>query len=459
MVEDHRPLSRSYLRHTAAFRDGADTPRDFLERCLAVVDERERDVRAFVTMDAAAARRAADASTTRWRAGRALSPIDGMPVGVKDIIETADMPTQMGSPLFAGWRSHRDAASVAALRHAGAVMLGKTVTTEFAAQEARETRNPHDLRRTPGGSSSGSAAAVACGMVSAALGTQVVGSIVRPASYCGCIGFKPGAGSLNRGGSHDHLSHSCLGVLAGGMADCWQVAFEIAVRVGGDPGHPALRGPSAVPSPSRPGRLAILRTEGWATAPARARQVFETACGRLRQARIECVASEEDDRLGVVEDALTGALRLTLDIVDRESLWPLNTYRDRDSGGLSRAMLERLSRAEAMTADDYDLLLARRDRLRALYAGLAATYDAAVTLSANDCAPLGMDSTGDPSFAVPGSLLGVPAMSLPLLRAGGLPLGLQVLGFRGADAQLFAVAGSIVSCLGDDGPLSGQSYP
>ena len=124
-------------------------------------------------------------------------------MGVKDIIETTDMPTEMGSPLFEGWRSGRDAAAVVALREAGAVVLGKTVTTEFAATEPRGTRNPWDLARTPGGSSSGSAAAVAAGVVSAALGTQVVGSIVRPASYCGCVGFKPSVGAINRGGSHD----------------------------------------------------------------------------------------------------------------------------------------------------------------------------------------------------------------------------------------------------------------
>ena len=129
------------------------------------------------------ARVAADESTERWRQALPRSPIAGMPLGIKDIIETADMPTENGSPLFAGWRSERDAASVAALREAGAVIVGKTVTTEFAATEPRGTRNPHDLRRTPGGSSSGSAAAVAAGMLSAALGSQVIGSTIRPASY------------------------------------------------------------------------------------------------------------------------------------------------------------------------------------------------------------------------------------------------------------------------------------
>src|SRR5205814_3887300 len=153
--------------------------------------------------DTVAARAAADRSTERWRGGRSLSGIDGMPLGIKDIIETADMPTEQGSPLFVGCRTGRDAASVAALREAGAIILGKAVTTEFASTEPRGTRNPWDRERTPGGSSRGPAAAVACGMVPAALGTQVVGSILRPAGFCGCVGFKPSVGGINRGGSDD----------------------------------------------------------------------------------------------------------------------------------------------------------------------------------------------------------------------------------------------------------------
>ena len=170
-------------------------------------------------MNIPAAQEAAAQATRRWREGRPRSPIDGMPIGIKDIIETADMPTQMGSDLYEGWRSERDAASVYALREAAAIVLGKTVTTEFAATTHRGTRNPWDPGRTPGGSSSGSAAAVAAGLVSAALGTQVMGSIIRPASYCGCVGFKPSVGCINRGGSHDDLSQSCMGVLAATLED------------------------------------------------------------------------------------------------------------------------------------------------------------------------------------------------------------------------------------------------
>ena len=189
-----------------------------------------------------------------------------MPVGIKDIIETIDMPTEHGSPLFAGYRSERDAASVAALREAGAVIVGKTVTTEFAWMQPRATKNPWDLTRTPGGSSSGSAAAVAVGAISVGIGTQVFGSIVRPASFCGCFGFKPTVGAINRGGSHDALSQSTHGPIAASLPEAWQVAYEISQRAGGDPGFPGLYGPPTCPAPSKPRRLAVLETDGWAVA-------------------------------------------------------------------------------------------------------------------------------------------------------------------------------------------------
>src|SRR5258707_13706594 len=144
---------RSYLAHASQFASGAENPRDFLEACLANLNTWEPKVGAFVNLNIEGARQAADRATARWRAGAPLSPIDGMPIGIKDIIETADMPTEMGSPLFVGWRTGRDAASVVALREAGAVILGKGVTTEFAATRPGGTRNPWDSARTPGGSS------------------------------------------------------------------------------------------------------------------------------------------------------------------------------------------------------------------------------------------------------------------------------------------------------------------
>jgi len=435
------PQAKPFLAAAAQFAGGQDTPRAYLERCLETLAAWEPKIGAFVCTNIEGSRAAADASSMRWRDNKPVSAIDGMPIGIKDIIETADMPTGMGSPLFDGWSSGRDAAAVAALREAGAVILGKTVTTEFAATEPRGTRNPWDPGRTPGGSSSGSAAAVAAGLVSAALGTQVMGSIVRPASYCGCVGFKPSVGGINRGGSHDELSQSCMGVLAATLEDAWQVASEIAARAGGDPGYQGLVGPLRMPPPARPQRLVFLETAGWQVASAEAKKAIQKSLALLSRNGIDILTRQSDQLVGAVEEAIADARALSIRINTWESRWPLNTYRNRDAGKLSRAMLARLAQAEATSLDDYRADLDERIRVRALYESLAAQCDACVTLAAPAAAPVGLSSTGDPVFAVPFSLLGVPAISLPLLREQGLPLGLQVTGFQGKDATTSAIAG------------------
>jgi Asp-tRNA(Asn)/Glu-tRNA(Gln) amidotransferase A subunit family amidase len=435
--------TKPYLSATPRFASGEDTPREFLERCLADLAALEPKIGAFVNLNLDRARADADRATSRWRAGRPLSKIDGMPVGIKDIIETADMPTENGSPLFAGFRSERDGASVAALREAGAVVVGKTVTTEFAATEPRGTRNPHDLRRTPGGSSSGSAAAVGSGMISAALGTQVIGSTIRPASYCGCVGFKVTVGALNRGGSYDGLSQSATGVLAATLEDAWQIAYEIAVRAGGDPGYPGLFGPASAPAAKKPRRVAFLETAGWATASAGAKQAMADALARIKAAGIEVLTPQSHAKVGAVEAAIAPARPLSMRINGWESRWPLNTYRERDASKVSRVMLTRLAEAEAMSLGDYRSDLAQRDKARALYAELAIDCDACVSLAAPAAAPMGLESTGDPNCTVHASLLGIPAISLPVLADEGLPLGLQVTGFVNGDAEAFAAAASI----------------
>jgi len=442
------PTPIAFFPAVRDFAGGNDTPRDLLERCLARLEQFEPAVGAFVVHDIAAARSAADRSAERWRAGRPLSPIDGMPLGIKDIIETADMPTEQGSPLFLGCRTGRDAASVAALREAGAVILGKAVTTEFAATQPRGTRNPWDAARTPGGSSSGSAAAVACGMVPAALGTQVVGSILRPASFCGCVGFKPSVGGLNRGGSYDYFSQSCTGVLAASLEDAWLVAINIAERAGGDPGYPGLQGPSEPPRAQRPRAVAMLETTGWEVAAPEARRAFEAAAGRLADAGIRVADRRADSAIEEVEEAISDAATLTRAINAWEGRWPLNTYRNRDQSKLSQSALDRLATAEAMKPSDYRYAIARRQRSREIHARLAARYDAAITLAALGAAPVGLGSTGNPIFNVPASLLGIPALSLPLLSADGLPLGLQLMGFAGEDAGLFAIAAAVRDLLG-----------
>jgi Asp-tRNA(Asn)/Glu-tRNA(Gln) amidotransferase A subunit family amidase len=439
------PQMRPFHPATADFVSGTDSPREFLERCIAELDAWEPKIGAFVTVNLVAAREAADRSTERWRAGKPLSPIDGMPIGVKDIMETIDMPTEYGSPLFAGFRSERDCASVAALREAGAVILGKTVTTEFGLTEPFGTRNPWDLTRTPGGSSSGSPAAVAVGAISVGLGTQVLGSILRPASFCGCFGFKPTFGAINRGGSYDALSQSTHGPLAASLPDAWQVAFEISHRAGGDPGFPGLYGPSTSPTPCKPQRLAVLETDGWGAATPGAREAFEKASAKLKSAGVKLASRHENEKVAALESAIQGARELSLRIIIWESHWPINTYRARDASKLSKATLERCTQAEAMTLDDYRRDLRERDQRRAAYQALAAEFDACITLAASGAAPVGLGSTGDPTFAVPASMLGVPAITLPVLQDDGLPLGLQLFGFADRDAELYSTAGGVLA--------------
>jgi Asp-tRNA(Asn)/Glu-tRNA(Gln) amidotransferase A subunit family amidase len=438
---------RSYLAASRNFASSNATPRQFLERSLELLESWEPRIGAFVCTNLPAARVAADRASERWRAGRPLSPIDGMPIGIKDVIETFDMPTQMGSPLFLGWRSGKDAASVRALRDAGAVIIGKTVTTEFAASEPRGTRNPWNAAHTPGGSSSGSAAAVAVGIVGAALGTQVIGSVIRPASFCGCVGFKPSVNAINREGSHDYQSQSCTGILAASLPDAWQVAHEIVARVGGDAGTPGLQGPDTIPPAEKPRRLAVLETVGWDAASVGAKQRLGEFVMRLKSAGIEIRTRDNDDKVAALETDLVNAMELSHRCNGWETRWFIRTMRERDAEALSRSILDRAQRYQDMTLADHRADLRERARVRAVHAELAATCDACITLAAPNHAPEGLGSTGNPEFAVPASLLGVPALSLPLFEVNDMPLGLQVIGYFDRDADAFAIAGWLTSTL------------
>ena len=447
-MKNTTPVRRPFLAATADFAAGRDTPRAYLERCLERIDELEPSIGAFVALNPERARADADRSVERWRAGKPLSQIDGMPLGIKDIIETADMPTEQGSPLFVGYRTGRDAATVVAAREAGAVIVGKTVTTEFASTEPLgHTCNPWDLERTPGGSSSGSAASVAVGMVPAALGTQVVGSILRPASYCGTFGFKPSLGGINRGGSYDGLSQSCDGPLAATLEDAWVVAREISARVGGDPGFPGLSGPMEPPPAAKPSRVAMLETAGWAVATPEAQRRLQEAVERIRAAGIDVVSRNEDPAIAEIEEAIAKAEPASRRINNWEGRWPLNAYRQMDRSGLSEAALDRLTVAESMTLEEYQQLIAERAGARAIYAERAAAWDGCITLSAPGPAPKGLGHTGNPIFVSPGSYLGIPTLSLPVFTAEGLPLGLQVMGFEQRDAAAFSLAAWLYECL------------
>ena len=443
------PTRRPFHLATTDFAAGRDTPRAYLERCLERIAELEPKIGAFVALNLEGARAAADRATARWRDKKTLSPIDGMPVGIKDIIETEDMPTEQGSPLFAGYRTGRDAATVVALREAGAVVVGKTVTTEFAASEPRGTRNPWDLDRTPGGSSSGSAASVAVGMLPSALGTQVVGSILRPSSFCGVVGFKPSLGAINRGGSYDGLSQSCDGALAATLADAWLTLREIfgaswrRSRLSGPVG-PARRAGG-----QEAGAARLARDGGVEGRLGRGQGRARGDGGRLRAAGVELVTRRDRVEIAKLETELGAAMQVTRSINDWEGHWPINAYRGRP--GLSQVMIDRLAHCEAMSLEEYQRLLTERARIRSVYAGLKPVCDGCITLTAPGAAPVGLGSTGNPIFVVPGSLLGVPALSLPLLEDDGLPLGLQVLGYEQEDAAAFAMARWIDATLGGEG--------
>ena len=438
--EQKKPVMRSYLAATKDFASGAQTPRRFLEASLALLEQWEPRIGAFVCTNLPAARAAAERSSERWRAGKPLSPIDGMPLGIKDIIETVDLPTEMGSPLFAGWRSQKDAASVRALRDAGAVIVGKTVTTEFAVSEPRGTRNPWNLSHTPGGSSSGSAASVAVGIVAAALGTQVIGSTLRPASFCGCVGFKPSVNAINREGSHDYQSQSCTGILAASLEDAWQVAYEIVARVGGDAGTPGLQGPHSAPLARKPQTLAVLETAGWDAASAGAKARLADCVARLQSAGVDMRTRHNDNAVAALEKELLNAAELSHRCNGWEARWFFRSMRERDASKLGRITMQRADKYEDLTLSQYRADLKERARIRAVHAELAATCDACITLAAPGGAPEGLSSTGNPEFNVPAALLGVPALSLPLFAVDGMPLGLQVIGYFDRDADAFAIA-------------------
>ncbi|MDB5314277.1 MAG: amidase [Rhodospirillales bacterium] len=444
---DHKPLA--WHDATPRFTGGGDTPRDYLERCLGVIGEREPGVLAWVTLNETGARSAADASTARWRDGSQLSAIDGMPIGIKDLLETLDMPTEQGCVAYRGDFPKRDNAAVAALRDAGAVILGKTVTTELGASEPGPTRNPFDPSRTPGGSSSGSAAAVAARMIPAAIGSQVGGSIIRPSSYCGNVALKPTQGAINRG-ERQSTSMSTHGVHAGCIEDMWQVAIEIAKRAGGDPGRMSLKGPDTAPPPRRPHTLAVLETEGWTALDARSRGAFESLLEQLAATGIRILRRADHAAIETLEQRLGSASAMANGITGWEGRWSLRALVANHPEGVSDRAKRRLVAAEAMTVADYEARLAERADAQAAHARIASLADAVIMLSSPGPAPVWAGDipgqpinprpTGDITFNAPSSALFAPAVTMPLLAVGGMPLGVQLMGQMGQDADITALA-------------------
>lgn len=426
-------------------REGRIGSEELVAACLDRIREVDGDVQAWAYLDpehALAQARAADA----WRLeGHPLGELHGVPVGVKDIIDTADMPTECGSVLHAGRQPSRDATVVARLRAAGAVIMGKTVTTEFATYAPGKTKNPHHPNHTPGGSSSGSAAAVASGMVPLALGSQTNGSVIRPAAYCGVYGFKPTHGAISRTGVFQlsrALDH--VGVFARGIDD---LALGLEQLVGHDDADPDTRPRARVPfrgiaaeAPPLPPVFAFVKTARWDRATADTRAAFGELAAQLggRMEEVELIAAGEE------------AFEWHRFLMEAEMAMNLAREWEHGRDRLSPSLQAQLDRGRAHTALEYQRILRAVPTVVESLADLfAQRYDAIVTPSAPGTAPAGLDATGDPSFCTLWTLYGMPAITLPLMQGdNGLPLGVQLVGPREGDARLLRTARALAEEIG-----------
>lgn len=440
----------TFYDRLAAFEAGEDDPRSYLERCYAVVEAREPVVQAFVNMNRDAARAAADASAARWKAGKPLSRIDGMPVAIKDLLETKDMPTEMSAAGLKGNFPKRDNSAVMALRQAGAVIFGKTVTAELGGAHPVKTTNPFDPARTPGGSSSGSAASVGAGMVPAAIGTQIAGSIIRPAAWCGNVGLKPSQGGIHRG-ERQTTSMSTHGLHANSFEDMWRVAMEIVARVGGDPGHLGLQGPMTAPGPVKPDRLIVLETAGWAILDDASKTAFETLLERIAATGVTLLRRADSPEVEALERAVADASRTVFGVIGWENRVTLRNLLDSlGPDGISQRAQAALATGEAMTASDYQACLGERAAAQMVHARVGGLADAAIGLACPGPAPawvwdepgqpLAPRPTGDTIFNVPSSMLFAPVVTAPMMAVGGLPVGAQLMGRPGEDARMAGLA-------------------
>ncbi|WP_198372683.1 amidase [Roseomonas rosulenta] len=409
----------------AAIRAGRLSAADLTEACLERIAAREGTIRAFAWHDPAQARRAAAA------AGQGA--LAGIPIGVKDVIDTAEMPSQYGSPAWAGHRPRSDAACVAAARAAGAVVIGKTVTTEFATRHPGPTANPANPKHTPGGSSSGSAAGVAAGFFPIAFGTQTAGSILRPAAYCGVVGFKPTYGTLHRAGMKV-MSESLdtIGVMARSVADC---ALAMAAMTGGDYGTPEAKAP-------RPPRLALVMGPSADHAAPETLALMERAAEACRRAGATVTPV-------TLPEVFTAAYAAHPTVMNAESAQALGWELAHARAQLSPVLQERMDWGRAQGAAALAAGRAAFAAAQDAFPGAIAGFDAVLTPAAPGEAPEGLDWTGDPAFNTLWTLLHGPCVSVPAgVGPRGLPLGVQVAGRIGEDAAVLAWGEWVRAALG-----------
>jgi Asp-tRNA(Asn)/Glu-tRNA(Gln) amidotransferase A subunit family amidase len=418
-------------------RDGTVSSEQLIEACLARVREIDEQVQAWAFLDPDYALAQARSADQLRLSGKPIGPLHGVPVGIKDIFDTADMPTENGSVLHAGRTPSRDATVVALLRAAGAVIMGKTVTTEFAYFAPGKTRNPHNPEHTPGGSSSGSAAAVAAEMVPLALGSQTNGSTIRPAAFCGVVGFKPTHGLISR---HRVLALSRtldhVGLFARSIDDIALLAEQI---IGYDENDPDTRPRARLPfvevaakEPPLPPMFAFVKTPHWEGTDEATKEGFTELIEDLgeRVEEVELFPSASD------------AWKWHRTIMDAEMAANLEREYEKGRDRLSEPLRALLERGREVRAIDYQRAIARIPAVNESFLELfEQRYDAILTPAAAGAAPKGLASTGDPSFCTLWTLCGTPAISLPLLQsANGLPIGVQLVGPRDGDARLLRTA-------------------
>lgn len=417
-------------------REGRITSAELVKACLTRIEEVDPKIQAWAFLDPEHAMQQAEVADLHHKQGKAVGPLHGVPVGIKDIFDTSDMPTELGSPLWAGRTPRRDAAVVARLRAAGAVIMGKTVTTEYAYFYPGKTTNPHDAVRTPGGSSSGSAAAVGAHMVPGAIGSQTNGSVIRPAAFCGVVGFKPTHGLIPRSGAlrlSRTLDH--VGVFSRTVEDAALLAETLVGFDEEDPdtrliARPPLATVAASSAPLKP-RFAFVRSPAWE----HGEPVIREAFAELVEALGEAVAEVE---LGA---SFAGAFEMHRTIMEVEMAH--NLHRDYDKGGdrLSAVLRQQIERGRARAAVDYAAAVAGIPSFNAALDPIFDEFDAIVTPAAPGEAPHGLKSTGNPIFCTLWTYLGTPAVTLPLLWSPtGMPLGVQLVGRRDNDARLLRTA-------------------
>jgi Asp-tRNA(Asn)/Glu-tRNA(Gln) amidotransferase A subunit family amidase len=435
------------LREAAdEIRDGRVTSAELVSACLERIGQVEPDVQAFAFLDRDHALRQATDLDRHRALGLPTGRLHGVPVAVKDIFDTGDYPTEFGSPLWAGRTPREDAAAVRRLRAAGAVILGKTVTTEYAYFHPGKTRNPHDTTRTPGGSSSGSAAAVAAFMAPGAIGSQTNGSTIRPAAYCGVVGYKPTHGLIPRTGAL-MLSRALdqVGMFARSVEDAGLLAEVMAGYDAQDPDtRPAARpqlAATAVTEPPLPPRFAFVRSAVWDQADPVTGEAFAELVAELGEACVEVDLGQGFGR----------AIGWHKTVMEADMAY--NFHRDYEMGRdkLSAQLRELIERGRTYTAVDYLAAQTGAAHLNAALDEVFDEYDAILTPAAPGEAPAG-EATGSPIFCTTWTLLGTPAVTVPLLRSeSGLPLGVQLVGRRGNDARLLRTANWLVKNQGAGG--------